>query len=796
MKKIISVLIVLSVFAGLFCSACSSGTSEEDGEYLYSPENFFGDAVHSLIPDSVYTYLFSDGSAGLSGTLSFSDMYFTDVETGERYSYPKVLDADFISAKNSDGLRASGSFTVGSKSSEFSFESDSANSKIYADSLLSEALTFDLYDLTGIGHLADVKDGFASLYKRISDEISEGLSDAVSVTESIELSEDENDKKVIKTVFSFGQDSSERIANNILSLAYSSENSLGELFGRYFFDLYGIDSENFVRYGENLRNSVSAAEDFTVIVEKYTYKNRLVRTVISTQSSDTTLCRKLTYSCTATDKASLTYENQSVGMPLFSIDLSDGMYTVDLNGTYSFSFKAQTPSDKMKTEISVRMPFFEEEFFICSDYSVAADGFSVSVDVYDENGTFGGKMSLNADVTDKIPEITVNTPDRGLVLENSERGASAYDKLASFLISEFSGFGKLIPSDISVSSDLGTECAATIGDDNYSLSAYLYFLQQSRDTCENIALNILEDGQTDTSDFWLIELPNGKTLEEYAYSLAEESYISSYYIIKYFNENGLSLSLSDYISVKNSVDSLGKDKIEEFCSRLGCSESALRYLYSVSYMQSKVFSDIYGEAGKTPVTYSDVKSAFDLSYAGIRFVSVFNFDPEDGSELDDETVDEIRKRAKECYKKVTTGEITMDDAIREYSDAYKYIPDQDERDTSEYFLGTTVGTDGESSAFTFPASMTEGLFDLKIGEYGYFEDPESGFWICERTDISDSLVGYYEQIRSELISTLQIQALSDWRSSQSYTMNESAVSKYDIRTFPSVFLLNADEYDE
>ena len=92
--------------------------------------------------------------------------------------------------------------------------------------------------------------------------------------------------------------------------------------------------------------------------------------------------------------------------------------------------------------------------------------------------------------------------------------------------------------------------------------------------------------------------------------------------------------------------------------------------------------------------------------------------------------------------------------------------------------------------------MTEGLFDLKIGEYGYFEDPESGFWICERTDISDSLVGYYEQIRSDLISTLQIQALSDWRSSQSYTMNESAVSKYDIRTFPSVFLLNADEYDE
>ena len=324
----------------------------------------------------------------------------------------------------------------------------------------------------------------------------------------------------------------------------------------------------------------------------------------------------------------------------------------------------------------------------------------------------------------------------------------------------------------------------------------MYFLQQSRDTCENIALNILEDGQTDTSDFWLIELPNGKTLEEYAYSLAEESYISSYYIIKYFNENGLSLSLSDYISVKNSVDSLGKDKIEEFCSRLGRSESALRYLYSVSYMQSKVFSDIYGEAGKTPVTYSDVKSAFDLSYAGIRFVTVFNFDPEDGSELDDETVDEIRKRAKECYKKVTTGEITMDDAIREYSDAYKYIPDQDERDTSEYFLGTTVGTDGESSAFTFPDSMTEGLFDLKIGEYGYFEDPESGFWICERTDISDSLVGYYEQIRSDLISTLQIQALSDWRSSQSYTMNESAVSKYDIRTFPSVFLLNADEYDE
>ena len=212
-------------------------------------------------------------------------------------------------------------------------------------------------------------------------------------------------------------------------------------------------------------------------------------------------------------------------------------------------------------------------------------------------------------------------------------------------------------------------------------------------------------------------------------------------------------------------------------------------------MQSKVFADIYGEAGKTPVTVNDVKALFDASYAGVRFVTLFNFDPSDSSSLDSASLEKVKERAKECFKKLTTGEISMDDAIREYSDAYKYVQTDGDRDSSEYFVGTLVGKDGKSDAFTFPTDMTSALFDLKVGEFGYFEDSESGFWVFERIGTDDKFSDYKDTLRDSLLSELQTQALSTWRASQKYSLDKSVISEYNIKSLPSVFVQRTSDAD-
>ena len=212
-------------------------------------------------------------------------------------------------------------------------------------------------------------------------------------------------------------------------------------------------------------------------------------------------------------------------------------------------------------------------------------------------------------------------------------------------------------------------------------------------------------------------------------------------------------------------------------------------------MQSKVFADIYGEAGKTPVTVNDVKALFDASYAGVRFVTLFNFDPSDSSSLDSVVLEKVKERAKECFKKLTTGEISMDDAIREYSDAYKYVPTQGDKDSSEYFVGTLVGKDGKSAAFTFPNDMTAALFDLKVGEFGYFEDSESGFWVFERVDIVNKFSDYKDSLRDSLLSELQTQTLLTWRSSQKYSLDKSVISEYNIISLPPVFVQRTSDDD-
>lgn len=794
MKKLISVIVLIAVSVGVICSACSSGADRDNGNFILSPNDFFDAAVRSLFPHKVFDFLFSTDSDNLTGEMFVTDVFFSDSETGEKFSYPEFLKGTFNVSKSNDSVKSEGNAILGSETFSFSTVTDGKTSAVYADGLLDKSLTVDLFDLWGISRLSAVYSDLKTGYSELSSAVSDGLKASESSDEEITLDSENKNRKMIKSTFSLGKEDSVKIAETAINATFSDKNSLGALFGKYFLSLYAVNSDNFAAYGQNLKKAVSESADFSVTVEKYVYKGKTARIVVSSSSSDPSVCRKLTYSCAAEDKASLVYENPSSGMPLFSAELSDGRYTFSLNNAYTVSFAAQTPSEKMNVEVVLKTPSFSESVFMNIAFDSSSDTVTAGIELRDENNSFGGKISVSASAAASL-NIETTAPDNGYILKNSMNGAAGYDKLAEFLVSEFPGMEKHIPTDISVSADFGNGYAATIGEEKYFLAPYLYYLQQSRDACEYIAAEILGDEDFSSEDMWKIVLSGGKTLEEYGYSLAEENYISSYYIIKYFNENGLSLSLKEFSAIKNAIDSLGKDTVSQFCARLGCTEKELRYLYSVSYMQAKVFADIYGEAGKTPVTINDVKSLFNASYAGVRFVTLFNFDPSDSSALDSAALEKVKERAKECYKKLTTGEIGMDDAIRDYSDAYKYVPTQGDKDSSEYFVGTLVGKDGKSAAFTFPNDMTAALFDLKIGEFGYFEDAESGFWIFERIGTDDKFSDYKYTLRDSLLSELQTQTLSTWRSSQKYSLDKSVISEYNIISLPPVFVQRTSDDD-
>ena len=794
MKRLISVIVLIAVSVGVFCSACSSDANKNNGDYIFSPENFFGNAVHSLFPNKIFDTLFSTDKDSFNGEISVTDMYFSDAETGEKHSYQNVLQNSFDAKIDDSGFVVHGNANLGSKDFEFSSLLKAGAAKGCAYGLLDEDLTVDFFNLYGVSELSavysDLKNGYSDFVSVVTD----GMNSAEATDEEISLDSENDGRKMTKTTYTLGKESSVNVAEKVIDTVYSDKNTLGSIFGRYFLNLYNIDSDNYARYGENLKNAVVAADDFAVTIEKYLYKGNIARIVITSSSSDSSVCRRLTYSCSSEDKASLVYENPSSGMPLFSAELSDGTYTFSFNNAYTVSFAYQTPSEKMNIELTVHTLSLSEAVFFNISFDTSSDKITVNADLHDENGSFGGKLSISA-VKSEPANYEIGVPDGGYIIENSMAGALGYDKFAEVLVSEFPGIEKIIPTDIAVSSDFGNVYAATIGEDRYSLAAYLYYLQQSRDACEYVAAEILVDEDFSSDDMWKIVLSGGKTLEEYGYSLTEENYISSYYIIKYFNENGLSLSLKEFSAIKNTIDSLGKDTVSQFCARLGCTEKELRYLYSVSYMQSKVFADIYGEAGKTPVTVNDVKALFDASYAGVRFVTLFNFDPSDSSSLDSASLEKVKERAKECFKKLTTGEISMDDAIREYSDAYKYVQTDGDRDSSEYFVGTLVGKDGKSDAFTFPTDMISALFDLKVGEFGYFEDSESGFWVFERIGTDDKFSDYKDTLRDSLLSELQTQALSTWRASQKYSLDKSVISEYNIKSLPSVFVQRTSDDD-
>ena len=91
--------------------------------------------------------------------------------------------------------------------------------------------------------------------------------------------------------------------------------------------------------------------------------------------------------------------------------------------------------------------------------------------------------------------------------------------------------------------------------------------------------------------------------------------------------------------------------------------------------------------------------------------------------------------------------------------------------------------------------MTAALFDLKVGQFGYFEDSESGFWVFERVDMVNKFSDYKDSLRDSLLSELQTQTLLTWRSSQKYSLDKSVISEYNIISLPPVFVQRTSDDD-
>lgn len=257
MKRLISVIVLIAVSVGVFCSACSSDANKNNGDYIFSPENFFGNAVHSLFPNKIFDTLFSTDKDSFNGEISVTDMYFSDAETGEKHSYQNVLQSSFDAKKDDSRFVVHGNANLGSKDFEFSSLLKVGAAKGCAYGLLDEDLTVDFFNLYGVSELSavysDLKNGYSDFVSVVAD----GMNSTEATDEEISLDSENDGRKMTKTTYTLGKESSVNVAKKVIDTVYSDKNSLGSIFGRYFLNLYNIDSDNYARYGEKLKMRLS-----------------------------------------------------------------------------------------------------------------------------------------------------------------------------------------------------------------------------------------------------------------------------------------------------------------------------------------------------------------------------------------------------------------------------------------------------------------------------------------------------------------------------------------------------------
>lgn len=164
-----------------------------------------------------------------------------------------------------------------------------------------------------------------------------------------------------------------------------------------------------------------------------------------------------------------------------------------------------------------------------------------------------------------------------------------------------------------------------------------------------------------------------KTVEQYAYDVADETSTRMMAVEDLFNSYGLTLDETEdeaALSYASQVWSTSKKTLEGY----GISEESFNYCYadySVKYGQ--VFEYVYGENGDKTVTDDDLRAYFKDNYTGYAYFTLSMADTnEDGESVakSDEEFAKAETNMAEYVKMINDGGKSYKDAVSKYIKDY------------------------------------------------------------------------------------------------------------------------------
>ena len=295
----------------------------------------------------------------------------------------------------------------------------------------------------------------------------------------------------------------------------------------------------------------------------------------------------------------------------------------------------------------------------------------------------------------------------------------------------------------------------------------------------------------------------------YLKALAMESFLQYIIVERKFDEYGLKLTDAQQAEIdaqyKSSVDSVGTQNVSTICSKLGITSEDLKScMVANSYKRTLLTNAIVGEGGESEITDESMHKRYEDNYKRFKYC-VFSKVDEDGNALSVSETAELNAKINEAFELAESGG-SFEDIIRQYSEAYLQVSEDDSEDeaeeketTNEQMLniGLIIDQNGiyDNTVYSLYGSVvdpeiTERVFEMQNGEVDMIE-LDTAVWIIKNYDINENEECYETRaadIFSDMSSSVMTQKFSLWARDLDYTVNEEVTGSYDIRTLDIVFM--------
>lgn len=550
---------------------------------------------------------------------------------------------------------------------------------------------------------------------------------------------------------------------------------------KLLFSVNDIYAGSLDRYLENVLYALNEF-GYTFSWSRTVLHNEVIEEEFFVHCNNEDYSRRLCYRCYCPENISLQTDNAQLS---FS-KTDEGAAFACRYGTTNISVENSFVDNSISQQISLSMSGTTYNADIFYTFSGSAYSAKINIAVDDSSFSFTARS---------VPDFVAPTDYD--VLTNDVAGAAVYDRVLAELFKKFPELEKIGLTPISIEMLASDTVGAVIDGQDYDAVLYQYIALQNRDYYSSLAaMNWPED----TFEQALQEtITTGQKLGDYINELNKQSYLLIYCVDREFEKLGAELTIPQLMDVAAGLkQNYPADVLENYCNQLHITPAMLRSVYASCFYKQNIVNDYYwGDAGQNRVNIADARQTYMSEYTGVQYIIKYTVGY-DSQPLPEDELTALRDVMQNCYNKLNSGDLSIEDAIREYSEDYvadellsSYASDAQKQaiESNEQLLkGLIIDSNGyvdASKSYAFPAEILQKVQGMSVGERAYLET-QLGYWIIQRTDIS----GRFNEKASYAIAqlcTAQISAMSqNWVNALSVQFNDELIRQYSPENLPSM----------